>query len=200
MPAPSMPTAVPDRRAAEATAGSGCISWRTATEVTPILGILYGFEKQLNTDLGQVIQTASIPSSSHAKTPLFSEASVAGEWTEGSVSIASYVNSSGGYVADASISTGSSLSLKPDGTFKQNWVAMMRSTVFHELFEGKWRIEDDELVLTHKQGVNRYSLVGSGSDPKAGRFLVLGTYPDTKAKVSFASPRGPFQTTWYKIK
>lgn len=166
----------------------------------PMLAILYGYEKQLDTDLDQFITTATIPKSSNTKIPLFSNTEVAGEWSEGSASIASYVTSSGDYAGDASIYTGSSFSLKPDGTYRHVLIAIRGNTRIKETDEGKWRIEDNELVLGHGKGVSRYSLLGCGADPKAGRFLALGTYANTKAKLSFSNPRGAFQATWYKAK
>ncbi|MCW3099031.1 MAG: hypothetical protein JWL77_4649 [Chthonomonadaceae bacterium] len=166
----------------------------------PILAILYGYEKQLDIDMDRFLTTATIPKSSSAKIPLFSNAEVVGDWSEGSTSIASYVTASGAYAGDASIYSASSFHLNPNGTYKHLMVGIQGSTHIKEQNEGKWRVEDNELVLTHAKGVDRYSLLGCGSDPKAGRFLVIGTYSNAKAKLSFSNPRGPFQASWYKAK
>jgi hypothetical protein len=166
----------------------------------PILAILYGYEKQLDIDMDRFLTTATIPKSSGAKIPLFSNAEVVGDWSEGSTSIASYVTASGAYAGDASIYTASSFHLNPNGTFKHFMMGIQGSTHIKEQTEGTWRLKDNELVLTHAKGVDRYSLLGCGSDPKAGRFLVIGTYSNVKAKLSYSNPRGPFQASWYKAK
>jgi len=164
----------------------------------PIFAILYGYEKPLEEDLDRFIKTARIPGSSNTKIPLFSSKEVTGDWSEGSASIANYVTASGNYAGDASIYTGSGFQLRPDGTYNHVLVAITHNTRIKERDAGKWSIEDDELVLHQSKGMTRYSLLGCGVDPKAGRFLVLGTYSDLKAKLSFSNPRGPFQASWYK--
>ncbi len=166
----------------------------------PLLAILYGYEKALDADLDRFLSTARIPGSSNAKIPLFSNKEIAGDWSEGSTSIASYVTSSGAYAGDASIYTGNEFHFQPNGTYSHVFLALKGSTRLREKDEGKWRIEDDELVLTNAKGVDRYSLLGCGADPKAGRFLVLGVYANTRAKLSLSNPRGVFQANWYKAK
>jgi len=166
----------------------------------PVVAILYGYEKPLEEDLERFITTARIPGSSNTKIPLFSSKEVTGDWSEGSASIASYVTASGDYAGDASIYTGSGFQLRPDGTYNHVLVAITRNTRIKERDAGKWSIEDDELVLHQTAGMTRYSLLGCGVDPKAGRFLVLGTYSNLKAKLSFSNPRGPLQASWYKAK
>jgi len=166
----------------------------------PMLAILYGYEKQLEEDVDRFIKTARIPNSSNAVIPLFSTKEVTGEWSEGSASIASYVTSSGSYAGDASIYTGGSFSLRSDGTYKHVLIAITSRIRLKETDDGKWRVEGDEIVMSGPKGTNRYSLLGCGNDPKAGRFLVLGPYSNLKAKLSFTNPRGQFQATWYKIK
>lgn len=166
----------------------------------PIFAILYGYEKQLEEDVDRFLTSARIPGASNAKIPLFSSKEVGGDWSEGSSSIASYVTSSGGYAGDASIYTGSSFNLRPNGTYSHVLIAITRNVRIKEKDEGKWSVEDNELVLSHTKGVTRYSLLGCGVDPKAGRFLVLGVYGGVKAKLSFSNPRGAFQASWYKAK
>jgi len=166
----------------------------------PIFGIIYGYDKKVEADFDRFIETARIPGSSGAKIPLFSKSAVAGEWSEGSSSIASYVTASGGYAGDASIYTGSAFQLRPDGSYSHTLVALSGSTRIKEHDEGQWSIDDNELVLRQAKGASRYSLLGYGVDPKAGRFLVLGTYANAKSKLSFSNPRGVFQATWYKSK
>jgi len=166
----------------------------------PILAICYGYEKQLDTDLERFLTTARIPGSSNTKLPLFSSKEMTGDWSEGSSSIASYVTASGAYAGDASIYTGSSIHLQPDGSYKRTFIGLTSTTRIKETHEGRWSIDDNELVLKDPKETTRYSLFGCGADPKAGRFLVLGTYSNVKASLSFSNPRGPFQATWYKAK
>jgi len=166
----------------------------------PILAVCYGYEKPLDADLERFLTTARIPGSSNAKIPLFSSKEIAGDWSEGSSSIASYVTASGAYAGDASIYTGSSFHLQPDGAYKHTFIGISSSAHVKEAHEGKWSVEDNELVLKDPKETTRYSLLGCGVDPKAGRFLVLGTFSNTTAKLSFSNPRGPFQASWYKAK
>jgi hypothetical protein len=164
------------------------------------MAITYGYEKQLDADLDRLLETARIPGSAEAQVPLFSSAEVAGDWSEGSASIATYVTSSGSYAGDASIYTGSGFILRPDGTYNHVLVAITGGTHLKEKDEGKWSLADTELVLRQGKRESRYSLLGYGVDSKAGRFLVLGTYPNVKAKLSFSDPRGPFQASWFKAR
>ncbi len=166
----------------------------------PIMLITYGYETQLNTDFAHFIETARIPGSSDAKFPLFSSSEIVGNWSEGSSSIASYVTSSGAYAGDASIYTGSYFDLRADGTFTHVFIGISGSTHLKEKSEGKWSIDDDDLVLKSDKGDTRYSLLGYGDDPKAGRYLVMGTYSGVKAKLSYSNPRGPLQASWFKVK
>ncbi len=166
----------------------------------PILAIQYGYDSQLSKDLDRFIETARIPGSSDAKISLFNKSDLAGDWTEGSASIASYVTSSGTYAGDASIYTGSDFHLHSDGSYKYNFIGLQGSTHIRESQEGTWSFNDQDLVLTEKKETTTYSLLGYGVDGKGGRFLVLGTYAGAKAKLSFANPRGPLQATWYRAK
>lgn len=166
----------------------------------PMLFISYGYSRQLETDLNQFIETARIPGSSNAKIPMFSSPEIAGDWNEGSASIAHYVTSSGDYAGDASIFTSSSFHLQSDQTYIHYFMAITGSTRLKEKQEGSWSVDEDELVVSHDNKVDRYSLLGYGNDPKAGRFLVLGTYANVKAKISFANPRGTGHASWYKAK
>ena len=165
----------------------------------PILAITYGFEKPLEEDLTQLIETARIPNSSNTKTQLFNKSEIIGDWREGSTSIASYVTSSGGYAGDASIATIEDFHVNADGTFKRSFIGLQGANHIRETSAGTWSIEDNELVLDNGKEKVRYSLFGAGADPKAGRFLILGN-AGAKTKLSLSNPRGPFQASWFKAK
>ena len=166
----------------------------------PMLAITYGFEKPLEDDFTRMIETARIPNSSNTKTKLFTKADVAGDWHEGSTSIASYVTAGGSYAGDASIATAEDYHFNSDGTFKHSFMGLQGATHIRETSQGSWTINENELVLVTGKEKLRYSLLGCGSDPKAGRFLVLGNGSNVKAKLSLSNPRGPFQATWFKAK
>jgi hypothetical protein len=46
----------------------------------------------------------------------------------------------------------------------------------------------------------RLSLLGYGNDPKIGRFMVVGNYANTKARLKFTNPRGILQAKWLRAK
>lgn len=167
----------------------------------PMMLITYGYETQLNTDFAHFIETAKIPGSSDAKIPLFSSSEIVGNWSEGSSSLANYVTSGGDYAGDASIFTGSYFDFRDDGSFKHVFIGITSTRRLKEMSEGKWSVVDDEVVLKETGGTERrYSLLGYGNDPKAGRFLVMGAYSGVKVRLSYTNPRGPLQASWFKVK
>jgi hypothetical protein len=169
--------------------------------VVPVLGIYSGpdwtFDKEAEVEIGQFLDAAQIPGASAEQVPLFSAAQLAGEWAESSSSFANYVTAGGAYAGDATISTGVYLTLGADGSYSQTLMALTRGSSIREKNAGTWTVDDDELVLS-KGG--RYSLLGYGTDPKAGRFLVVGNYSNTPSKLKLTNPRGILQALWLKAK
>ena len=123
-----------------------------------------------------------------------------GNWDEGSATLASYVTSTGSYAGDASIFTGNFFHLRADGTYSHTLMAITATRRLKQSDEGKWSLEDDELVCNETGGTHRYSVLGYGADAKAGRLLVLGNFPNSKTKLTLSNPRGMLQASWYKAK
>lgn len=167
---------------------------------TPILAVLYGYDKKLEADVKQMLESAQIPGASGAMPAIFNAAELPAHWSEGSASFANYVTSSGAYAGDATVYTGSHLILKADGSFQRTFIGISSTSRMKETSEGKWSVRGEELVLRSSKGVDVYSLLGYGNDPKAGRFLVLSQYANQPSKIRWTNPRGPFQATWYKVK
>ena len=72
-------------------------------------------------------------------------------------------------------------------------------TLGHALeVESRYRLPHGAAVALGLRAVTAIA-VGCGLDPKAGKFLVLGSYSNVKAKLSFSNPRGlqlrPSQTS-----
>jgi len=167
----------------------------------PVMGIYSGpdwtFDKAAEVEIGQFLDTAQIPGASAAKVPLFSAADLAGDWSASSSLFANYVTAGGQYAGDATVSTGEYLKLGADGSYSYTLMALTRGSTMRDKNAGTWTVDDDELVLS--QG-GRYSLLGYGADPKAGRFLVMGNYSNNPAKLKFTNPRGILQAQWLKAK
>ena len=105
------------------------------------------------------------------------------------------VTAGGAYAGDATISTGRFCHLGADGSYSQTLMALTRDANIREKSEGTWTVDDDGLVLSNG---GRYSLLGYGSQPGVGRFLVLGNYSDTEARLKFTNPRGILQAQWLR--
>jgi len=165
----------------------------------PVMGLFSGpnwsFDKESEDEIGQFLNSARLPGASEARVPLFNAADLAGEWSESSSEYADYVTSSGGYAGDASIATGTYLNLAADGTSTRTAMAITSDRHIKEQNAGTWSVDDDALVLSHG---GRYSLLGYGAEPKVGRFLVLGNYADTVARLRLTNPRGILQAQWMR--
>jgi hypothetical protein len=169
------------------------------TRVVPVAAFLSGYDKMLEKDLETFLESAEVAGGDGAKVQLYDAADFAGEWKTSSASIASYVTPAGGYAGDASIATASTLVLKPDGAFQSTFRGISNKAVLQDVDEGKWTIEDDVLVLA---GARRrsYAILGFGSDPKAGSFLVMNSYSTGARQQDFAAPRAGVVTDWFRKK
>ncbi|MBI2299605.1 MAG: hypothetical protein HYU66_11805 [Armatimonadetes bacterium] len=169
--------------------------------VVPVMGTYSGpnwtFDKAAEAEIGQFLDSAQIPGASAEKVVLFAPADLAGEWSESSSEFANRVTRDGAYAGDATTSTGAYFQLGADGSYSRTLMALTRGRNIREKDSGTWSVEDDELVLS-KGG--RYSLLGYGAEPKVGRFLVLGKYSNTKARLKLTDPRGILQAQWLRAK
>lgn len=170
-------------------------------KVVPVMGIFSGTdwtgEKAIESEVEHFLDTAKIPGTTSEKVTLFNAASLAGEWSESGTEYANYVTRSGTYVGDATISTASYFTLGSDNSYKRTLLAIGAAGNIREKDAGTWSIEDDELVLSNG---GRYTILGNGSDPKVGRFLVIGNYANQRARLKFTNPRGILQAMWMKAK
>ncbi len=170
-------------------------------QVVPVLGVYSGpdwtLERAAEVEIGEFLETVRIPGAAAEKVELFSTAALAGEWSESSSELANYVDRGGAYAGDATISTGTYLDLRADGSYARTLMALTGGRMVREKDAGTWTVEDDELVLS---AAGRYSLFGYGADAKVGRFLVLGTYANRKTRLRLTNPRGIFQALWMKAK
>lgn len=171
----------------------------------PILGLYYnmGNTDELEKALLLIFESAEIPGAGPEKVALIDPADLLGDWSTSSVSLANYVTSSGAYAGDASIYTGAGLHLNKDETYKQTLMAITKERRLKESSEGKWKVEDNELMLLGKDAEGRgrrYRIFGVGGDDKGGWFLVLSSNNDSDQQADLPKPRRVFGGEWFKRK
>jgi hypothetical protein len=74
--------------------------------------------------------------------------SIIGTWSSTNVSIANYVNSSGGYIGDASISTMEEYTFKDGNTYIYKFFGSTGGKIYYTETTGTFKIEDRNLTLT----------------------------------------------------
>jgi hypothetical protein len=167
--------------------------------VVPIVAVFNGFSPVLEADLLQIFESASIADAGEGQAPLYDAAEFAGEWNKSSVSLASFVTSSGGYAGDASMSIDITHILNADGTFTYKFTSVGR-TAMHIERKGTWKLDDMYLTCTEKdKAPYGYRLFGYGSDPKVGRFMVMAIAAGTAQQLDLSNPRRS-GGSWYKRK
>ena len=159
--------------------------------VAPVLGVFSGpdwtLDRQAEVEIGELLETIRIPGTTAEPVKLFTAAALVGEWSESSSEFANYVTTGGAYAGDATITTGTYLSLRADGSYTRTLVALTGGRSVREKDAGTFTVEDDRLVLS---AAGRYSLLGYATDEKVGRFLVLGSYPNQKTRLKLHEPAG----------
>jgi hypothetical protein len=161
----------------------------------PILAIFYGFDSGLEKSVEEFLESAEIPGAGTEKVALYSPADLHGTWDTSSSSIAAYVTGTGGSFVEG-ISVGTGVVFNADGTFKKTLSAIQGIRQIKETDEGKWKADDAELTLRE----SKYWVLGVGSDPKAGAFLVLNNYANQEDRLRLTYPRAASSGTWYKRK
>jgi len=170
----------------------------------PVLGFFFGLGNTKDVDLAlkTIFESAVIPGAGTDPVTLLDPADLVGKWSESSFVLANYVTSAGAYAGDATIATASYLTLNQDGTVKKTFLGMSGNTRIREIDEGKWKLQDNELLLdVVKDGVpvtKKYRIFGAGSDEKGGSFLVITTSSDTDQHADLSIPRRMFSGDWYK--
>jgi hypothetical protein len=154
-------------------------------------------DDRVERELTSFVESAEIPGAGDRKVALFAAGDLVGEWSVSSASLASYVTASGAHAGDASVATGSTIVLRADGTFERSFLGISREVRVRERDAGKWSIDDAHLV---QEGRSKQwnTLLGVGADPRAGAFLVLGTYANKEQNARLCNPRGLFQGEWYR--
>ncbi len=158
-----------------------------------------GFSDILEKDLLAFLESAEIPGAGDGKVALFSTADFAGVWSRSSATQAKYVTGAGTFAGSAAVSVDETFTLNADDTFKYSFKGVSSATPIEDAAEGKWKVEDDTLVLSGK-GERRYVLYGVGSDAKVGHFLVKNAYNGSSDTLEISNPRRPLSGSWLKKK
>jgi hypothetical protein len=145
----------------------------------PIVGMFTGWDAELKRGLDGFFAGLRVGSGGKAA-PLFSLKEVAGTWWSSSSVLGNWVDVYGNYRGDASIATGETMTIRPDGSCESQFAAIGggRGTV-RQHDTGRCAVEDDMLVFPSGGGSRRYRITGVGrsADAKAS-FLLLGITRD----------------------
>ena len=167
--------------------------------MVPIAVFHSGFSDVLEKDLLALLESAEIPGAGDGKVALSSTADFAGVWSRSSATQAKYVTGAGVFAGSAAVSVDETFTLNADDTFKYSFKGVSSATPIQNTAEGKWKVDDDTLVLSGKD-VRRYVLYGAGSDPKVGHFLVKNAYNGITEHLEISNPRRPLSGSWLQKK
>ncbi|MDB4956272.1 MAG: hypothetical protein JWO36_3841 [Myxococcales bacterium] len=118
----------------------------------PVLAIHSGDTKwEFEQQLAPAFNAMTIRGASPNRASLNTAADLVGEWSTSDASYGSYVNSSGGYVGDASIGTASYFTFRANGTFDSTFIGITSSRRLKEQGAGTWKVDDEMLVLNDKK-------------------------------------------------
>jgi hypothetical protein len=166
--------------------------------VVPIVSLANGFSSGLEADLVALFESAEISGAGAGQAALYDAADLAGRWDKSSCSLASFVTAGGAFAGDASVSIDETFTFNGDESYTYEFTGLGR-TAMHTKHQGQWKLDDMALVLTEKKP-ERYRLFGTGSDPKAGRFLVMSIAADTTEQLDLTHPRRMLSGSWFKKK
>ena len=145
----------------------------------PVVGMYTGWGEDLRRDLDAFFGSLRIGSGGKAA-PLFTLGEIAGTWRSSSSVLGQWVDAYGNYRGDASIATGETMTIRPDGTCESHFAAIGggRGTV-RQHDTGRCSVDDDLLIFPSQGGSRRYRITGVGrsADAKA-EFLLLGITRD----------------------
>jgi hypothetical protein len=161
-----------------------------------LLGI--GLDVAAEPLLAKLFDGLTIRGAPPSRAALFDTSELVGHWSTSSTTVGSYVTSSGDYAGDASIGTGESINLESNGTYSKFFVAVRGSGGnFREKSTGRWKIEDDTLVLASSNGgVDKRRIWAFGSPPRGGNnALDLTNYGEALPR--FFSPNDSINTSWF---
>jgi hypothetical protein len=138
-----------------------------------------GWGEDLRRDLDGFFGSLRIGSGGKAA-PLFTLGEIAGTWRSSSSALGNWVDAYGNYRGDASMATGETMTIRPDGSCESQFAAIGggRGTV-RQHDRGRCAVEDDLLVFPSPGGSGRYRITGVGrsADARAG-FLFLAITRD----------------------
>ncbi|MBI1787283.1 MAG: hypothetical protein HYR60_06985 [Acidobacteria bacterium] len=161
--------------------------------VAPVLGFFSGWDDELDRALRQFFHSFRLPGGPGQPEPLFSPLEIAGVWRSSSSTLANWVDAFGNYRGDASVATGETLTIRPDGFYESQFAAISSGSRLRQHDVGRFRVEDDVLVLSPNnpgQKQSRYRITGAGrSADGRGSFLLLGVTRDDFPFLSAGSKR-----------
>ncbi len=122
--------------------------------------------------------------------PAYTVNDIQGEWQKASVSSsASFVNSAGQYVGDASTGSGDELTLQPNGKFRHIVTLMLNGRAgYGYTFEGTYQISGDALIM---KGTRTPFNKPSVAETKIWRILGVGKDKDGNRRLILMDPKTP---------
>lgn len=163
----------------------------------PVLGMFSRSDSALEPMLSAFVESATLKGAVASKAPVYTKAELVGAWSSQSASLGNYVNSSGQYVGDASIATAETIDLKANGTYKDQFAAVKSGGGFQEKESGKWKVEDDVLVLEAKGRTTRYRIFARATTPQGKPGLLLPRALETLPNIELGFPRRMLSADWY---
>jgi hypothetical protein len=161
--------------------------------VMPVMGFFNGWDDALDRALRQFFNSVQLPGRAERPQPLFAPQEIAGVWRSSSSTLANWVDTVGNYRGDASVATGETLTIRPDGTYESQFAAIGGASRIRQHDVGRFTIEDDILVLRPNdpgKTQSRYRITGVGrSTDGRGSFLLLGMTRDDFPALSAGSRR-----------
>jgi len=166
----------------------------TADRVVPIVAI--NLDASQEPVLARFFDGVAIRGAPATNAPLFDPGELVGHWSSGATSAASYVDASGRVTGDASVAVGETYNLEADGTFRSHLIGVTAGGAAQDNGAGRWRIEDDILVLEAAGRTTRKRIWGHGTSPKgAPNAICLRSFGTDQPK--FSSPKDGYNTAWY---
>ena len=160
--------------------------------VAPVMGYFNGWDDALDRALRQFFDSVQLPGRGQPQ-PLFTPQEIAGVWRSSSSALANWVDAAGNYRGDASVATGETMTIRPDGAYESWFAAVSSGSRMRQHDVGSFRIEDDFLVLRPNdpaQRQSRYRITGVGKSADGrGSFLLLGMTRDDFPALSAGSKR-----------
>ncbi len=165
-------------------------------QAVPIVGLYQMPMKDLDDALAGFFASAALGGVAPDGKPLFTSDELAGSWTTQAVDIATYVDTAGNAVGDATLATYERFDLGSDGQFSSQFVQSRGSAgTLHLKDRGTWTVEDDTLVL-HGGSDEKRHIIGVGQSPRGGTTLFLQDHAHSEDH-TLVQPRDTMQASWF---